>query len=179
MSERFKVNLTCLSNAETIRTNFYYDSRLITESDINRIAEQFQTIVRSVIVNPDAAIDALDVVGEKERQYLLQELNDTTRDFGKPNRLHELFEEQVERTPNAVAVVFDDQKLTYRELDAKANQLAHYLRNAGAGPETLVGVFMERSLEMIVSLLGVLKAGAAYVPLDPAYPAQRLVVHSG
>ena len=172
--ERFKVNLTCLATADSVWTNFYYDSRFLTEADINRIAEQFQTIVRSVIVNPDSAIDALDVVGEKERQYLLQELNDTARDFGKPNRLHELFEEQVAKTPNAIAVVFEDQQLTYGELDARANQLAHYLRKARVGPETLVGVFMERSLEMIVSLLGVLKADAAYVPLDPAYPAQRL-----
>src|ERR1700674_5625314 len=89
--------------------------------------------------------------------------------------VHELFEAQTARTPEAVAVVFQDRQLTYRELNARANQLAHYLRGLGVGPETLVGLYVERSLEMVVGLLGILKAGGAYVPLDPTYPRERLV----
>ena len=172
--ERFKVNLSCLSATGSLQTDFYYDAKLINEPDVTRLAEQFHTLLRSVVQNPEAEIEAFEIVGESERRYLLQEINDTARDFGKPNTLHELVELQVARTPNAVAVVFEEQQLTYRDLDVKANQLAHYLRRAGVGPETMVGVFMERSLEMVVSLLAVLKAGAVYVPLDPAYPAQRL-----
>ena len=92
----------------------------------------------------------------------------------KANSIHQLFEERVEKTPDAVAVIFEEQQLTYRELNTRANQLAHYLRELGVGPETLVGICMDRSLEMIIGLLGILKAGGAYVPLDPAYPKERL-----
>src|SRR5713226_9655175 len=88
--------------------------------------------------------------------------------------LHELFEEQVERTPDAVAFVFEGQELTYRELNSRANQLGHYLQRLGVGPEVLVGICVERSLEMIVGTLGILKAGGAYLPLDPSYPRERL-----
>src|SRR5204862_613382 len=88
--------------------------------------------------------------------------------------IHHLFEAQVERTPDAVALVFGDQELTYRELNQRANKVAHYLQGLGIGPEELVGIFMQRSIEMVVALLGVLKAGGAYVPLDPAYPPERL-----
>ena len=172
--ERYKVNLTCLAAVDSLQTDFYYDAKLINEPDVNRLAEQFHTLLSGVVQNPEAEVMSLEIVGATERRYVIQELNDTTRDFGTPNRLHELFQEQAAHTPNAVAVVFEDQQLTYRELDIRSNQLAHYLQRAGVGPETLVGVFMERSIEMIVSLLGVLKSGAAYVPLDPAYPAERL-----
>ena len=102
------------------------------------------------------------------------EWNDTKRDYPSDKCIHQLFEEQVERTPEATAVVFEDQQLTYRELNNRANQLAHYLRKLGVGPEVLVGICVERSIEMVVGLLGILKAGGAYVPLDPSYPTERL-----
>jgi amino acid adenylation domain-containing protein len=102
------------------------------------------------------------------------EWNDTQADYPKDKCIHQLFEAQVERTPDAVAVVYEDKQLTYRELNARANQLAQYLQKLGVGPEVLVGIFVERSLEMMVGLLGILKAGGAYVPLDPAYPFERL-----
>jgi amino acid adenylation domain-containing protein len=116
----------------------------------------------------------LPLLTEGERHQLLIEWNDTHRDYPKDKCIHELFEEQVEKTPDAIAVVFEDQQLTYRELNTRANQLAHYLQRLGVGPESLVALCVERSIEMIVGLLGVLKAGGAYVPLDPSYPKERL-----
>ncbi len=107
-------------------------------------------------------------------QGVSAEWNQTARDYPQDKCVHHLFEEQVERTPEAVAVVFEDQAMTYRELNARANRLAHHLRSLGVGPEVLVGLCVERSLEMVVALLGILKAGGAYVPLDPGYPAERL-----
>jgi amino acid adenylation domain-containing protein/FkbM family methyltransferase len=172
--ERSQVELSCVVAVDSLTTDFRYDSLRLNASDIKRLAEQFQTLLQSVIENPEGEIEALEIVGESERDYLLRELNDTAKDFGKPSRIHQLVEEQAARTPDAVAVVFEGQQLTYGELDARANQLAHYLRRLGVGPETLVGVCMERSLELVVSLLGVLKAGGAYVPLDRSYPSERL-----
>ncbi|HEY4387293.1 MAG TPA: amino acid adenylation domain-containing protein, partial [Ktedonobacteraceae bacterium] len=109
-----------------------------------------------------------------ERQQVLVEWNTTTTDYPKDKCIHQLFEEQVERTPEAIALVFADEQLSYRELNRRANQLAHYLRGLGVGPEVLVGICVERSVEMVVGLLGILKAGGAYLPLDPAYPPERL-----
>jgi amino acid adenylation domain-containing protein len=114
------------------------------------------------------------VVDEAERHQLLVEWNATAVDYPSNQCIHQLFEAQAERIPAAVALVFEQQQLTYRELNQQANQLAHYLRQLGVGPEALVGICMERSLEMVVGLLGTLKAGGAYVPLDPAYPRERL-----
>jgi non-ribosomal peptide synthetase component F len=105
-------------------------------------------------------------LAQTEGRRLLIEWNDTEKDYPKDKCLHELFEEQVERTPNAIALVFEDQQLTYRELNNRANQLGHYLRKRGVGPEVLVGICVQRSAEMVVGLLGILKAGGAYVPLE-------------
>src|SRR5207302_1049710 len=107
---------------------------------------------------------------ERERQQVLYEWNDTQAEYPGDKCIHELFEEQVEKTPDAVAVVFEDAELSYGELNRRANRLGHYLRGQGVGPDALVAICVERSMEMIVALLGVLKAGGAYVPLDPAYP---------
>src|SRR5258706_4844709 len=123
--------------------------------------------------DPEQRIGELPLLTEAERHQLLVEWNDTATDYPRDRCIHELFEAQVARTPEAVAVVFEGQQLSYGELNARANQLAHHLIGLGAGPEVLVGVCMERSLELIVGLLGILKAGAAYVPLDPGYPSKR------
>lgn len=112
---------------------------------------------------------------KSEQQELLTKWNDTKTDFPKDKCIHQLFEEQVEQTPDAVAAVFEDKQMTYLELNQQANQLAHYLRSSGVTPETLVGIYVERSFDMIVGILGILKAGGAYVPLDPTYPKERLV----
>ncbi|NEP43558.1 MAG: AMP-binding protein, partial [Okeania sp. SIO2H7] len=114
------------------------------------------------------------MVIKPESDRLLVEWNDTGADYPQNKCIHQLFEEQVEKTPDAVAAVFEDQQLTYDELNQRANQLACYLQDLGVGPEVLVGLCVERSLDMVVAMLGILKAGGAYVPLDPAYPAERL-----
>ena len=110
----------------------------------------------------------------EERRQQLVEWNATEAEYPRDKCIHQLFEEQVERTPDAVAVVFEDQRLTYRELNARANQLARYLQKLGVGPEALVGLGLDRSLDMVVGVLGILKAGGAYVPMDPSYPTDRL-----
>ena len=134
----------------------------------------FQVLLEGIVAEPDQPISTLPVLHENEKQQLLVEWNETTKAYPRDKCLHHLFEEQAERTPQAVAVVFQNQQLTYRELNRRANQLAHYLRKLGVRPDVLVGICVERSLEMIVGLLGILKAGGGYVPLDPHYPEERL-----
>ncbi|HEU4884758.1 MAG TPA: amino acid adenylation domain-containing protein, partial [Longimicrobium sp.] len=135
-----------------------------------------ERLVEALELAPGRAIGSLDVLPEAERRQVVEVWNRTDAEYPADRCIHELFEAQAARTPGAVAVCFEEESLTYRELNARANRLAHYLRRRGVGPEVRVGVLLERSLEMVVSLLAVLKAGGAYVPLDPAYPAERLVL---
>src|SRR5919106_1276504 len=153
---------------------FEYSTDLFDGSTIERMAGHFQRLLQGIVADPDQPISTLPLLTEAERHQLLVEWNDTATDYPKDSCIHELFEAQVERVPEAVAVQFDGKQLTYRELNSQANQLAHYLRRLGVGPEKLVGICVDRSLEMVVGLLGILKAGGAYVPLDPAYPIERL-----
>ncbi len=134
----------------------------------------FQTLLEGIAANPDQHLSALPILTEAERQQLLVEWNDIQADYPRAKCIHELFEAQAERTPEAVAVVFEGKQLSYRELNRRANLLAHHLQKFGVGPEGRVGIMVERSFEMVVGLLGILKAGGAYVPLDPAYPQERL-----
>src|SRR5580693_502727 len=119
---------------------------------------------------------AVPVLAESERHQVLVEWNNTATDYPRHLCLHQLIEAQVMRTPGAVALIIGTERFTYREVDTRANQLAHYLRGIGVGPEVLVAICMERSLEMVIGLLAVLKAGGAYVPLDPSYPKERLAL---
>src|SRR5271166_4310371 len=128
----------------------------------------------SMVRDPNQQLVDLTLVAPVERQQMLVEWNQPERAYPKDRMLHELIAEQVERTPNAVAVVFRDQELTFRQLNDRANRLAQHLQSLGVGPNVLVAICVERSLEMLVGLLGILKAGGAYVPLDPAYPGDRL-----
>ncbi len=151
-----------------------YSTDLFNRDRIERMAGHFQTLLEAIVADPDQSIATLPILTEAERRQLLVEWNDTAADYPKDKCIHQLFEEQVERTPDAIALEFEDKQITYRELNRRANQLAHHLISLGIGPEKLVGICVERSIEMVVGLLAILKAGGAYVPLDPAYPQERL-----
>ncbi|MBW4632889.1 MAG: amino acid adenylation domain-containing protein [Iphinoe sp. HA4291-MV1] len=151
-----------------------YNSDLFDATTIARMIAHFQNLLEGIVANQEQSVAQLPLLSTAEQHQLLFEWNDTQVEYPTDKCIHQLFEQQVERTPDAVAVVFENQQLTYQQLNARANQLAHYLKTLGVEPEILVGICVERSLEMIVGLLGILKAGGAYVPLDPAYPQERL-----
>ena len=151
-----------------------YNSDLFTGSTIISLLERFQVLLEGIVANPNQRLRDLPWLTETEKRQVLVEWNETQTDFPQDICLHELFESQVSRTPDLLAVVFENQTLTYQALNQKANQLARYLQKLGVGLDTLVGICVERSLEMVVGVLGILKAGGAYVPLDPTYPPQRI-----
>ncbi|MBD2612452.1 amino acid adenylation domain-containing protein [Nostoc punctiforme FACHB-252] len=163
-----------METTESLIGIFRYNSDLFDATTITRIASHFQTLLAGIIANPQQQIASLPLLTEAEANHLLWEWNNNQVDYPQDRVIHQLFENCVKQQPNAVAVVFQEQQLTYQQLNSKANQLAHYLRSLGIGENQLVGICVERSLEMIVALLGVLKAGGAYLPLDPAYPQERL-----
>jgi len=171
---KFDLTFSLHEEIEKLKGSLQYNTDLFDEATIMRMLGHFQTLLEGIVLHPEQRISDLPILTEAERCQLLVEWNETKRDYTKEKYLHQLFEEQVKRTPEAVAVVFEDQQLTYRELNHKANQVAHYLQKQGVGPDDLVGICMERSVEMVIGLLGILKAGGAYVPLDPAYPNDRI-----
>jgi Condensation domain/AMP-binding enzyme len=173
-TERFTLKVSCAQRADRFGIELHYDSNVFQREDMERLVGQFQALLESVTGNPEMSIGELEIVSEPERQRLLIEFNDTEASYPEGKCIHQLFEEQAERAPNNVALACEDRRLTYAELNARANQLANHLRTQGVRPEERVGICMERCPEMIVGLLGILKAGGAYVPLDPAYPRQRL-----
>jgi amino acid adenylation domain-containing protein len=172
---KFDLEVYLEETKEGLTGEFVYNTDLFDAATIERIIGHYQMILEGIIADPDRRVSELPLLTDEERYRILVEWNDTAAQYPEDKCIHQLFEEQVERTPDAIAVVFDKQQLTYRELNNKANQLAYYLRQRRVGPEVLVGLCMERSLEMVVGLLGILKAGGAYVPLDPLYPSQRIV----
>jgi len=156
---------------------FEYNTALFEAATIRRLAGHFECLLQSLVANPGRRLSELQLLPKTERWQMLVDWNATQKDYPPEKCFHHLFEKQAGKTPEAVAVLFENRQLSYRELNRRANQLAHYLsKNFGVGPDTLVGICLERSLEMVVGLLGILKAGAAYVPLDPAYPAERLAL---
>jgi amino acid adenylation domain-containing protein len=172
--DRFKIKLSCWIQDDVLITEFHYDANDYLEIDIQRLADQFQTLLENILDNPEATIRELEILGASERQQLLIDFNATKTEYPDDRLIHTLFENQCDSTPNSIAVVFESQQLTYAELNTQANQLAHHLQTVGVRPEMPVAICMERSLEMIVGILGILKAGGAYVPLDPTYPSDRL-----
>ena len=172
--EPFKVKLTCLQREQFTIAEFHYDANLFSIADIKRLAGHFQTLVESAVSNPEVKVSELEILSDRDRHQLLVEFNNTQTDYPQNKRIHQLFEEQVQQTPDKIAVVFEDKQLTYAELNARANQLAHYLQKLGVVPDMPVGIYAERSLDIIIALLGILKSGGAYLPLDPALPAESL-----
>ena len=152
----------------------HYATDLFDAATIERLVGHWRVLLEAIVADPGQAISQLPLLTEAERHQLLVEWNDTAVEYPRDRCIHQLFEAQVERSPQATALVYETQQLTYGELNARANRLAHHLRSLGVGPEVLVGVCLERSPELVVGLLAILKAGGAYVPLDPGYPAERL-----
>ncbi|MGH7824577.1 MAG: amino acid adenylation domain-containing protein [Candidatus Binatia bacterium] len=171
---QFELEFYIREHDDGIHLIFVYDADLFKSSTILRLLGHFQVLLEGIGANPNHCISDLPLLTEAEKHQLLVAWNDTQREYPKNKCIHQLFEEQAERTPDLAAAVFEDRQLTYRELNERANQLAHYLIKQGVGSESLVGICMERSLEMIIGLLGILKAGGAYVPLDPSYPQERI-----
>ncbi len=169
-SAMFDLSLDILQEADQLRCVVNYSLDLFEHATIERMLGHFQTLLECVVANPQQPISRLSLLTEPELRLILVEWNQTQADHAAGLCAHQLFDVQAERTPGAPAVVFGDQALTYGELELRANQLAHRLLDLGVGPEVLVGICMERSLDVVVAILGVLKAGGGYVPLDPAYP---------
>jgi amino acid adenylation domain-containing protein len=163
-----------MSDSQGLAMALEYNTDLFDEETVRQLLANLKTLLESIAARPRARLSELALLTATEREENLTKWNQTARAYDRELNVATLFEQQVAEGPQRIAVEFEGRQLTYAELNARANQLAHYLRGLGVGPETLVGIATERSLEMLVSVLGVFKAGGAYVPLDPAYPAERL-----
>ena len=171
---KFDLSLFAQEVNDGLVLSFEYAKDLFEPTTIERLSHHFMHLLQEIVVSPEKQLNMFSFLTTKEKEQLLVEWNQTEIDYPKNKTVYQLFEEQVEKKPNNSAVIYEDEELTYQELNEKANQLAHYLRSHGVGPDTLVAIAVERSLEMIIGLLGILKAGGAYVPLDPSYPEDRL-----
>jgi amino acid adenylation domain-containing protein len=174
MVAKFDLTLSLQEAGNTIAGGIEYAASLFELATIERYLGYFRTLVEGMVADDTQAVDRLLILSKPERHQVLYEWNETSTEFASDRCVHELFEEQVGRSPEATAVVFEGAELSYAELNRRANRIAHYLRELGVRPDARVAICVERGFEMIVALLGVLKAGGAYVPLDPAYPAERL-----
>ena len=171
-----KLDLTVVvSETETgIKVVWEYSTDLFSESTLQRMMGHFQTLLAGIVTNPQQEIGQLPLITPDERYQLLEAWNNTQTEYPQDLSIHQLFEEQVRTTPDAIAVKFKDQQLTYNQLNQQANQLARYLQSLGVQPEEVVGICVERSLETVVGILAILKAGGAYLPIDPEYPPERI-----
>lgn len=172
----FDLTFSAWENGNTLAAEIEYNSDLFDATTIQRIAANYETMLDGIIMDPDRHVIDLPLLSKHERRQLLNDWNATEAGYPYTACVHELVEAQVARSPNTIALVCDGEEVTYAGLNARANQLAHYLCGLGAGPDVLVGICVQRSPEMVVSLLAILKAGAGYVPLDPTHPAERLAL---
>ncbi|PYV64568.1 MAG: non-ribosomal peptide synthetase, partial [Acidobacteria bacterium] len=173
-TSKFDLGLFTVEKPDGLHCMVEYSTDLFDRSTIVRFLEHFRMLLEGITSNPDRSIAEMPVLPATEREQVLVGWNQTTLKPGEISSLHQFFEQQVLKTPQAPAIICGTQRLTYRELNDRANQIAHHLLNLGAGPEILVGVFLERTSNLLPAILGVLKSGAAYVPLDPMYPRERL-----
>lgn len=172
-TSQFELTLVMAEMEDKLGGALQYNTDLFAAETIKRMSDHYLALLEAIVANPKQHLSELPLLTTAERQQLLVKWNDTKQEYPAGQCIHQLFEQQVERTPDSIALVYEEEKLRYRELNERANQLARRLRRLGVGVESLVGVLMERSVEMVVSLLAILKAGAAYVPLDPEYPRER------
>ncbi len=173
-SAKFDLTLSMTEMGDVLSASFEYNTDLFEHATIGRMVGHFRTLLASIAADPERRIDELPMLTAAERRQVLVDCNRTAADFPRELCLHDLFDAQADRTPDATALVFGGERLTYRELDRRANQLARHLIGLGVGPGERVGICLERSLEMVVGIVATFKAGAAYVPLDPAHPRERL-----
>ncbi len=171
---KFDLTVSMTETDQGLVGEWEYNTDLFDGTTIERMTAHFQNLLLAVVENPQFSVAEFPLLSEAEQYQLLVEWNDTQSEYSSDQCIHQLFEAQVEKNPDAVAVVFEEQQLTYQQLNQRANQLAHHLQSLGVKAEVLVGICIERSLEMVVGLLGIHKAGGAYVPLDPKYPQERL-----
>ncbi|HEU5383845.1 MAG TPA: AMP-binding protein, partial [Ktedonobacteraceae bacterium] len=172
--DRFHVQLSCVRQGLCARIRLHYDTSVCACEDISELAEQYQVIVISALNNPETPVGNLELLSTHASQRILHDFSKVAIEPPEPRCIHHVFEEHAASSPQHVAVVVEDNQLTYAELNSRANQLAGRLQDLGVRPEVRVGLFIERSCELLVGLLGILKAGGAYVPLDPVLPAERL-----
>jgi amino acid adenylation domain-containing protein len=171
---KFDLKLSISEDVDELRGALSYSTDLFEAETARRMLRHLVRVLEQMVFNSKLRLHEIDLLDAHNRQLVLTEWNRTAYEYKSNCSVHELVEEQARRTPYQTAVVFEKERLSYAELNQRANQLAHYLRKLGVGPEMRVGICMERSLEMVVALLGVLKSGGAYVPLEPSYPAERL-----
>ncbi len=171
---KFDLSLFLLEGEDGLSGRVEYNTDLFDGATIDRLLRHYLGLLEAALSNPETRISQLPLLTAEERQQVLVEWNATEAEYPRQLCLHQLFEQQVEQRPEAVACLFEDQQISYQALNQRANQVAHFLQKRGLGPGQRVGIFVERSLDMMVGLLGIQKSGAAYVPLDPAYPAERL-----
>ncbi len=174
--DEFKLDLSLVvvESSEGLKGTLAYNQELFEPETIKRLIGHFENLLASAVENPSSKVNELKILSEVERDQILIEWNKTAIDYPKDKCIHQLFEQQARLTPDAIAVIFEQEKLTYQELDNRANQLANYLQTLEVKPDTKVGICIDRCLEMMVGILGILKAGGAYIPLDPVYPQERL-----
>jgi amino acid adenylation domain-containing protein len=168
------LDLIILEGENSLSASWRYNVDLFDVASIARMTDHFQVLLEGIVANPEQRLSEFSLLTEGERQQLLVSWNNTKTDYARDRCVHELFEAQAQQKPDFPAATYDGTQITYQKLNERANRIAHYLRRKGVGPETLVGIYMERSLDIITTVLGVLKAGGAYLPLDPTYPRERL-----
>ncbi len=173
-TSKFDLSIELKEDPDGIKGFLEYNTELFSEETATRLVANFQLLLSSIVADPDQAIGELEIIHPSERNFLLNEVNDTTVDYPRESLLHQLVEKQARQTPDNLAIQFGQSQLTYQELDLQSSKLASYLKQAGAGPEQMVGIYLDRGIAMVVGLLGILKSGAAYLPMDPLFPYERL-----
>nr|WP_237175720.1 non-ribosomal peptide synthetase [Paenibacillus xylanexedens] len=171
---KFDITLIAVEKDDVIQFILEYCKDLFHEETMERFHAHFKNVLEQIVDRPNAQLMDIELLTEHEKEQMLFRLNETRAKYPENKMIHELFEEQADRVPDCTALVYETQTLTYRQLNEQANSLAHVLRSKGVGPDTIIAIMMDRSLEMVVGILGILKAGAAYLPIDPAYPMDRI-----
>ncbi len=171
---KFDLTLSAVKTNESIYFSFEYSTKLFKKETVERISRHYINIIEEIANNPDTQISAISMLSDEEKEQILVEFNDTKTDYPNNKTISELFTEQVEKAPEKIAIVFEDQQLTYRELHQKSNQFAHLLREKGFRPNQVAGIIAKHSIETIIGVLAIVKAGGAYLPLDLKYPEERI-----